>query len=85
MRKPRRVLIQTARPTDDGDPSAVEEGFYIVEKGEAVLVIDGVPSDKHRRRLETGADADVVVRRLLRDRWLSRPRSDFNRRLIYPA
>jgi hypothetical protein len=28
---------------------AVEEGFYIVEKGEAVLVIDGVPSDPPAR------------------------------------
>ena len=81
---PTHFYLVTANPFVEGDPGHAEEGWFIVKRGSVILTdAAGVPlPGDDKRKIER--DPLTTAKRLLRARWLRKPRSDFNRRLVYP-
>jgi hypothetical protein len=88
MSEPEYITLQLRRPSESYPAGLIEEGFFIV-RDEVVLLTtrDGVQlSGKNNRRpIAPGETAREVAVRLLRLKARSRPVSDFNRPLRYPA
>jgi hypothetical protein len=79
---PNKLILQTRRPRD-GDPGAVEYGWWVVE-GDSVYLVD---EDGHKtgtsRRLPEGTEPRNLALRMMQGK-VGKRNSDFNRKLIYP-
>ena len=86
-----RVIVEIARPNDEGFPGQVEEGQYIYEEGAVTLVgHDGVPLTDRRgkqytKKLGPEENPHVIAGRLTKQRFNDRggDKKQFSRPLNY--
>jgi hypothetical protein len=76
-----KLILQTRRPRE-GDPGAVEYGYWIVE-GDSVWLVDENGTKTGERRALNGSDPKALAINLLRSK-IGKRKSDFNRPLHYP-
>jgi hypothetical protein len=80
-----KLIVQTARPGSRGYPhGATVEGYWMQDGDYVWLTSENGTKLGERRRLEPGVDAVTIARLLLKSSF-GRKRSDFNRKLVYPA
>ena len=87
-----RVIVEIARPNDDGFTGQVEEGQYIYVDDVVTLVSHaGIPlrnrkGDKYEKKLNPGESPHIIGQRLLKQRFNDRGggKRSFSRPLHYP-
>lgn len=84
MAEIKTVWITTRYPVGEGDPGAVEPGYYSVEQGMLTLHDEQGRPVAGPRRLNSSEDPHVIAGRLTRERWLrTNDTKGFNRPLNY--
>jgi hypothetical protein len=86
MSAPQHFYLVTANPRPADHIGQVEEGWFIL-KGDTVILTDasGTPLLGEGDHPVIEGNPLITAKRALRARLNRRPRSDFNRRLVYPA